>query len=99
MAIVDLPAAFLHADNNEAVVMFMKGKIALMADYIGIVKSYVDASYAIHIDCDGHTSGMMTLGCGAVSSFFSKQKLSTKNSTEAELISFDDTLPQIYGKF
>ena len=40
-----------------------------MADDIGIIKWYVDASYAIHSDCCGHTGGMMTLDHGAVTSF------------------------------
>ena len=46
-----------------------KLSLTLMADDIGIIKWYVDASYAIHNDCHGHTGGMMTLGCGAVTSF------------------------------
>ena len=55
----------------------------------------MDASYAVHDDCRGHTGVMMTLGDGAIISFSPKQKLNGKSSTEAELIGMDDALPQI----
>ena len=72
-----------------------KLSLTIMADDIGFIKWYVDASYAIHNDCCGHTGGMMTLGFGAVTIFFQKQKINAKSSTEAELIRVDDVLPQI----
>ena len=37
----------------------------------------------------------MTMECGAITSFSKKQKINAKSSTNAELISLDDALPQI----
>ena len=33
-----------------------------MADNLGIIRWFVDASYAIHNDCKGHTGSMVTKG-------------------------------------
>ena len=69
--------------------------LTLSADYLSIVKWWVDASYASHDDCKDHTGAMMSLGKGAVMSFSRKRKLQVKSSTENELIGVDDTLPQV----
>ncbi len=52
---------------------------------------YVDGSHQIHKDCRGQTGCLVTLGKGAVSSSSTKNK----SSTETELISFADKLPDI----
>jgi hypothetical protein len=54
---------------------------------------YVDASFAVHQDMRSHTGATMTMGCGAVLSVSTKQKINTKSSTEAELVGVDDSLP------
>ena len=69
--------------------------LTFQADEIGIIKWYVDASYATHDNCRGHTGSIMTLGGGAVTSFSIKQCINTKSSTKAELIGVDEALPQI----
>ena len=70
--------------------------LTLCANEIGIIKWYVNASYTIHDDCQGHKGKMTMLGHGAVTSFSGKQKLDKKkNSTKAELIGVDESLPQI----
>eukprot|EP00804_Cyclotella_cryptica_P010070 CCRYP_018045-RC/>CCRYP_018045-RC protein AED:0.60 eAED:-0.09 QI:0/0/0/1/0/0/3/0/425 len=67
----------------------------LSVENLGIVRWYVDASYATHEDCKGHTGAMMTLGGGAAISISRKQKTNARSSTEAELIGVYDALPSI----
>ena len=55
--------------------------------------TWVDTSYAPHKDMKSHTGGAMSFGHGALHTRSSKQKLSTKNSTEAELFGVSDYLP------
>ena len=69
--------------------------VTLTTNDIGMIKWYVDASYAIYDGCHGHTGAMIAFGSGAVTSFLQKQKLNAKSSTEAELIGVDDAMPQI----
>ena len=52
----------------------------------------IDASYAVHHDMRSHTDACLSLGTGAVLSLSCKQKLITKNSTEAELVGIDDVM-------
>ena len=73
--------------------MGQKLGLILKVDDVGIIKWYVDAIYAIHNDCCGHTGALMTFGRWAVTTFSQKQKRNTKSSTEAELLGVDDTLP------
>ena len=69
--------------------------LILTSNNIGVIKWYVDASYAIHDDCHDCTSAMMVFGGGTVTSFSHKQKLKYKSCTEAELIEVDEASPQI----
>jgi hypothetical protein len=59
---------------------------------------YIDGSHHIHKDCRGQTGFLVTLGKGAVLSSSTKMKCNTKSSTETELISFADKLPDILWK-
>jgi hypothetical protein len=68
--------------------------LRLSTDNLSIVKWWVDAAYGVHHDMKSHTGGVMSMGTGAVYSVSKKQKLSTKSSTEAELVGIDDVLPQ-----
>jgi hypothetical protein len=67
--------------------------LTLGADDIEMMKTWVDASYAVHGDMKSHTGGVISFGTGAVMSKSSKQKLNTKSSTEAELVGASDYLP------
>jgi hypothetical protein len=69
--------------------------LILRADSINIIKLWVDASYATHGDCRGHTGATMSLGRGSVIVMSKKQKLNTKSSTECELVGVDDASPQM----
>ena len=86
-------------EKLKCALKYLNGKcklsLTMMTDDIGIIKWYVDASYAIHDECHGHTGDMMTLGHEAVISFSQTQKLNAKSSIESELIGVDDALPQI----
>ena len=70
--------------------------LILEINNLNIVKWWVDASYAIHPDCKGHTEAMMSLGKGATSSILWKQRICTKSSTESELVGVDDVSVTIY---
>ena len=105
---IQTPVAFLttrvkRPDEDDwgklkRVLKYLNGtqlKLTIQPWKLDVVKWFVDASYAIHDDCKGHTWAMMTLGKGTLISFSRKQKLNAKSSTEAELIRIDDALPQI----
>jgi hypothetical protein len=80
-------------------IQYLKGSLdiilTLEADNLHVVKSWVDASYAVHPDMKSRTGATMTLGKGLVYLASMRQKLNTKNSTEAELVGVDDLMPQI----
>jgi hypothetical protein len=63
------------------------------ADDLGKIHTWVDASYAVHPDMRSHTGGVISMGTGVVINRSSKQKISTKSSTEAELVGATDFLP------
>jgi hypothetical protein len=63
------------------------------ADNLGIMRTWVDASYTVHKDMKSQTGGIVLFGRGAVLSKSSKQKLNRKSSTRAELFGASDYLP------
>ena len=65
-------------------------KLILSADDLHVIKWYVDSSFAVHPDFKSHTGGTMTYGGGAPITMSRKQKLTTRSSTEAELVGADD---------
>jgi Reverse transcriptase (RNA-dependent DNA polymerase)/Zinc knuckle len=81
----------------KRVLEYIKGSMDLEytigADDIGNVRTWVDASYAVHPDMKSHTGGVMSFGTGGFLCKSSKQKLNTKSSTEAELVGASDYLP------
>lgn len=58
---------------------------------------FVDASYAIHDDCKGHSGAIISFGIngGPIYATSTKQKLVSKSSTEAELNALHDSLSQL----
>jgi hypothetical protein len=60
-----------------------------------IVKWWVDASFAVHPDMKSHTGDIMSLGKGAIYGTSTRQKMSTKSSTEAKLVGVNDVMPQV----
>ena len=63
------------------------------ADDLGRMRTWVDASYAVHPDMRSHTGGVISFGRGGVACKSGKQKLNTKSSTEAEFVGASDYLP------
>ena len=55
----------------------------------------MDASYAIHHDMRSHTGGVMIIGKGALYTTSTRQKITTRSSTEGELVGVHDVLPQV----
>ncbi len=64
----------------------------LGADNEGMLMWYVNASFAVHPNMCGHTSGGMTIGRGFPISVSTKQKFNTKSLTESDLVSIDDMM-------
>ena len=93
-----------HPDTDDykklaRVMRYLRGTInmplTLEATNIRIVKWYVDSSFAVHPDMKSHTGGAMTLGKGSIYATSTRQKINTKSSTEGELVSVNDVLPQV----
>ena len=60
------------------------------AEDLGILQTWVDASYAIHPGMRSHTGAVISLEHRVINSKSSKQKINTKSSTEAELVGASD---------
>ena len=69
--------------------------LTLCANNDGIIRWWIDASYAVHNDMKGHTGATLSLGKGSVYSGSWKQRLVARSSTESELIGVYDALPQV----
>ena len=69
--------------------------LRLEADDVQELKWYVAASFGTHSDLKSHTGSIFTLGKGAICNDSSKQKVNTRSSTDAELISIDDKIAKI----
>ena len=67
----------------------------LSLDNSGIITWYVDAAFGVHKDMKSHTGAVMMLGKGCIQSISTKQKVNSRSSTEAELISMDDVLSKV----
>ena len=84
-------------EKLKRVFLYLKGTrslfLTLGADSLTKITTYVDASYAVHLDMKSHTGGAITLGTGALMCKSTKQKLNTKSSTEAEVVGASDFLP------
>ncbi len=65
----------------------------LGADDIRKMKTWADASCAVHKDMESHTGGVVSFGQGAAMSKSSKHKLNVKSSAEAALVGASDYLP------
>ena len=69
--------------------------LMLSASSTGILKWWVDGSFAVHPEMRGHTGGGLSLGRGFPIVTSTKQKLNTRSSTETELVGVDDCMPAI----
>ena len=69
--------------------------LILSANGSGILKWWVDASFAVHPNMRGHSGGGLSLGRGFPIVSSTKQKLNTQSSTETEIVGADDFMPAI----
>jgi hypothetical protein len=69
--------------------------LVLAADDSSEMRWSVDAAFAVHPDMKSHTGITMTMGRGSIISASKKQKLTTRSSTEAELVAVDDAMAHI----
>jgi hypothetical protein len=71
-------------------------KLILSADEMNFtVHWYVNGSHQIHEDCRGQIGCLMMMGKGAAISLSNILKCNTQSSTEIEIISVHDKLPDI----
>jgi hypothetical protein len=71
--------------------------LILSANGSGILKWWVDASFAVHPHMRGHSGGGPSLGRGFPIVSSTKQKLNTRSSTETDIVGADDFTPAICG--
>lgn len=69
--------------------------LTLEADFIPILKWYLNATFAIHGYFKSHTSGMLTMGKGCTYGVSSQQRINTKSSMESELVGASNLLPHV----
>jgi hypothetical protein len=69
--------------------------LIISANGSGILKWWVDASFAVHPNMCGHLGGGLSLGQGFPIVSSTKQKLNTQSSTETEIVGDDDFMPEI----
>jgi hypothetical protein len=69
--------------------------LILRAESLNVIKLWVDASFATHDNCRGHTGATMSLGRGSIIGMSKKQKINIRSSTESELVGADDAIPQM----
>ena len=67
--------------------------LILSANGSGILKWWVDASFAVHPNMRGHSGGGLSMGRGFPIVSSTKQKLNTRSSTETEVVGANDFMP------
>jgi hypothetical protein len=72
-----------------------KMPLTLSANGSGILKWWVDASFAVHPNLRGHSGGGLSMGRGFPIVSSTKQKLNTRSSTESEIVGADGFMPAI----
>ena len=72
-------------------------KLTLEASNLRVIEWWVDASYTTHSDYKGHSRGMMSLGKGATTSSYNKQKQNVKSLTEGKIVGGHDFLQKLCG--
>jgi hypothetical protein len=78
---------YLKADGDRPLI--------LAADKSGDLTWYVDAAFAVHANGRSHTGGGLTMKKGFIISKSGSQKLTTRSSTEGELVAVDDCMSLI----
>ncbi len=83
----------------KRVISYLKGTLhmllILLADLLTLSQWWVDAVYAVHDNCWGHTGVGMSFGQGMALSYSWKQKIKTMSLTEAKLVGVNNLLGYI----
>ena len=66
--------------------------LTLEADNLQPVKWWIDGAFATHCDMRSRTGGALSLGKGVITGISTRQKLTTRSSTEAEIVAVDDCM-------
>ena len=69
--------------------------LILGSDGTGNMIWSIDASFAVHMDMKNHTGYCLTLGTGSPISGSQSQKVTTRSSTESELVGVDDVISYV----
>jgi hypothetical protein len=69
--------------------------LILSANGSGILKWWVDVSFAVHPNMRGHSRGGLSLGRGFPIVSSTKKKLNNRSSTETEIVGAEDFMPSI----
>jgi hypothetical protein len=69
--------------------------LILSANGSGILKWWVDTSFAVHPNMRGHSGGGLSLGLRFPIVSSTKHKLNTRSSTETDVVGADDFMPAI----
>jgi hypothetical protein len=69
--------------------------LILSANGTGILKWWVDAAFAVHLNKQRHSGGGLSLGRGFPIVSSTKQKLNTRSSTESIIVGADNFMPAI----
>jgi hypothetical protein len=72
-----------------------KMPLILITNGSGILKWWVDASFAVHPNMRGHSGGGLSLGRGFPIVSSTKQNLNTQSSTETDIVDDDHFMPAI----
>ena len=70
-------------------------KLRHTMDNLSVIKWWIDVSHNIHPNCKGQTGSMMSLDHGAMVSYSRKHKFNTRSSTESEIMSLDQMMPEV----
>ena len=68
----------------------VKDLLTLQSDGTRTLKWRVDAAFTVHPDFKSHTSGVLMMGKVTIASTSQKQRLNTRSSTEAEIVTAND---------
>jgi hypothetical protein len=79
----------------EFLITTKQDALTLEANNYGNITWHLDAAFRVHNDYKSPTGAIMTLGKGCFQSISTKQKVNSRSSTEAELISMDDILSKV----
>jgi hypothetical protein len=84
-------------DKLKRVLEYVKGTMdleyTLGSDGLNTMRTWIDASFAVHPDMKSHTGGLISYGRGGVGCKSTKQKMTLTSSTHAEMAGVSDYLP------